>query len=159
MRKLPGKLAAFSGHWCGQDQREKATREKNMRAAWCGSPSLRSWRYCKRTRNKVLAVESTSERRARLQYRQLRRLRLSALYSSLIFSLYFFTLFPDKLNVWNRLVDLRNIPSPVKVSGQISLNSLKAHNLAAIYEVGHHQFSHRKTGFGSIEPVYHVSKL
>ena len=27
--------------------------------------SLRSWRYCKRTRNKVLAAEPTSERRSR----------------------------------------------------------------------------------------------
>lgn len=36
--------------------------------------------------------------------------RLCALYSSLIFSSYFLALFTDKLNVWNRLVDLGNMP-------------------------------------------------
>ena len=71
--------------------------------------------------------------------------RLSALYSSRIFSSYFFYTVPrqaecvEQFGYWAK--------------------TLKVHNLAVmLHEVGHHQFSLWKTGFSSIEPVYYASK-
>ena len=55
--------------------------DKRARLKLVTSPSLRSWRYCKRPRSKVLAREPTSERRSReemgrgtLKYRYFRRM-------------------------------------------------------------------------------------